>query len=119
MSKTKRTVLITGCSDGGSGAALAEAFHNAGLHVYATARNLKKMEHLASLGIELLELDVLSESSISACAGKVDSLDILVNNAGGQYVMPLADISISKAKSLFDLNVWSCTLDSSDVLHMT
>ena len=82
MVVSKRSVLITGSSDGGTGAALAKAFHNAGYKVYATARSVKKTEKLAALGIETLELDVLSESSISACVGKLDSLDILVNNAG-------------------------------------
>ena len=107
MSSPKRTVLITGCSDGGLGAALAIAFHEAGLHVYATARNSSKMEHLAALGIETLTLDVQSESSIAACVSKLSSLDILVNNAGAQYLMPVVDVSISEAKKTFDLNVWS------------
>ena len=53
MANSKRTVLITGCSEGGMGAALAVAFHKAGLHVYATARELSKMAGLASLGIEM------------------------------------------------------------------
>jgi NAD(P)-dependent dehydrogenase (short-subunit alcohol dehydrogenase family) len=39
------------------------------------------MGRLASLGVETLELDVLSESSLSACVDKLESLDILVNNA--------------------------------------
>jgi hypothetical protein len=39
------------------------------------------MGGLASLSIETLELDVLSEFSISECVAKLDSLDILVNNA--------------------------------------
>lgn len=107
MSDSKRTVLITGCSDGGLGAALAVAFHNAGLHVYATARDVSKMKHLESLGIETLKLDVLSDDSISSCVSKLSHLDILVNNAGAQLVMPLSDLSISAAKNLFDLNVWS------------
>jgi 1-acylglycerone phosphate reductase len=107
MSTSTRTVLITGCSDGGLGAALAVAFHEAGLHVYATARNLSRMKRIAAFGIETLTLDVLSESSIAECVQKVASLDILVNNAGAQYLMPLADVSIPEARQLFDLNVWS------------
>ena len=35
------------------------------------------------------------------------SFDILVKNAGAQLVMPIADVSISEAKKLFDLSVWS------------
>ena len=107
MSNSERSVLITGCSDGGLGAALAVAFHEVGLHVYATARNPSKMTKLASLGIETLTLDVLSDSSIAACVSKLSSLDILVNNAGAQYTMPVSDLSIPEAKKLFDLNVWS------------
>jgi 1-acylglycerone phosphate reductase len=107
MGSSKRTVLITGCSDGGLGAALATAFHEAGLHVYATARNPSKMTQLKSLGIETLTLDVLSDSSITACVSKLSQLDILVNNAGAGYSMPMSDLSISEAKELFDLNVWS------------
>ena len=107
MAISKRTVLITGCSDGGLGAALAIAFHEAGLHVYATARNPSKMTQLKSLGIETLTLDVLSDSSITACVSKLSQLDILVNNAGAGYSMPMSDLSISEAKKLFDLNVWS------------
>jgi len=103
----KRTVLITGCSDGGLGAALAIAFHEAGLHVYATARNPSKMEQLAALGIETMTLDVSSEESIAACVSKLPGLDILVNNAGAVMTMPVADTSILEAKKLFDLNVWS------------
>src|ERR1700748_1171583 len=107
MSSAKRSVLITGCSDGGLGAALAIAFHEAGLHVYATARDPSKMKELSALGIETLTLDVLSDSSIAACVSQLTSLDILVNNAGAGYSMPVSDISITEAKKLFDLNVWS------------
>ena len=106
-SNSKRTVLITGCSDGGLGAALAIAFHEAGLHVYATARNPSKMTHVESLGIETLTLDVQSDVSIAACVSELTDLDILVNNAGGMYNMPFFDLSIAEAKKIFDLNLWS------------
>lgn len=107
MSSSKRTVLITGCSDGGLGAALAVAFHNTGLHVYATARDTSKMKSLESLGIDTIQLDVQSESSITACVSQLSKLDMLVNNAGSNYVMPVADVSIPEAKKIFDLNLWS------------
>ncbi|KAF3763164.1 NAD(P)-binding protein [Cryphonectria parasitica EP155] len=107
MADTKRKVLITGCSDGSLGAGLAVAFHKAGLHVYATARNPAKMTNLAALGIETLQLDPTSASSIATCLGKIPALDILVNNAGGMYKMSIADMNIADAKACFDLNVWS------------
>ncbi|KAK3701342.1 hypothetical protein LTR37_015564 [Vermiconidia calcicola] len=106
MANSKRTVLITGCSEGGMGAALAREFHNAGLHVYATARDVSKMKSLEALGIETLPLDIQSDPSIEACAKQISRLDILINNAGGQMTMPIADLSILEAKKLFDLNVW-------------
>ncbi|KAI2630907.1 NAD(P)-binding protein [Hypoxylon sp. NC1633] len=107
MSEAKRSVLITGCSNGGAGAALAIALHKAGLHVYATARNPDKMAHLSSLGIETLTLDVQSESSIAACVSQLSSLDMLVNNAGGVLSMPIVDVNITEAKLHFDLNLWA------------
>ena len=102
-----RTVLITGCSDGGLGASLAIALHKAGLKVYATGRNLSKLEEVRAHGIQTFAVDVLSQESISVAAQRIQTLDILINNAGGLYSMPVSDMSISKAKELFDLNVWS------------
>ncbi|KAI0854605.1 NAD(P)-binding protein [Xylaria cubensis] len=104
----KRKVLITGCSDGGMGAALALAFQKAGFHVYATARDPAKMTQLkAKEGIETLTLDTLSQKSIAECVEKVTGpLDILVNNAGRTFLMPVVDVDITEAKKVFDLNVW-------------
>jgi 1-acylglycerone phosphate reductase len=77
MSSAKKTVLITGCSDGSLGAGLAIAFHNAGLKVYATARNPAKMKGLEAMGIEILTLDVLDDASIAKIASEITQLDIL------------------------------------------
>lgn len=65
------------------------------------------MKSLRGLGIDLLQLDVLSEESIAACVKQVPTLDILVNNAGTTYVMPIVDLNIAEARRLYDLNVWS------------
>jgi len=111
-SSSNKTVLITGCSNGGLGDALAQAFHQRGLRVIATARNPAKIAHFKALGIETLPLDVLSAESIEACVASVadmtgGSLDILVNNSGAGYGMPLADADINEAKKCYDLNVWA------------
>ena len=109
----KKVVLITGCSDGGLGSALAIAFHQTGQYrVIATARTLSKLKETRALGIEDLELDVLSQSSISACAQSLSALtsgrlDILVNNAGAGYNMPVLDIDLDEARKVFELNVFS------------
>jgi 1-acylglycerone phosphate reductase len=106
MTVPKRTALITGCSDGGMGAELAKVLHHRGLHVYATARDTSKMASLSALGIETLSLDIQSQASIEACAKRIPSLDILVNNAGALMTMPVSDISIPRAKEIFDVMVW-------------
>ncbi|KAH0437658.1 hypothetical protein CcaCcLH18_03778 [Colletotrichum camelliae] len=107
-------ILITGCTPGGTGAALAIAFHNAGHHVYATARDPSKMMPLEKLGIETVALDITSQSSIALAVSSIASslpkgkgLDMLVNNAAGSYTMPIADASLDVAKEMFNVNVWS------------
>lgn len=109
MAAAKKTILITGCSDGGMGASLAVAFNDAGFHVYATARDTSKMGNLssASASIQTLPLDILSAHSIAACVAKIPRLDILLNNAGASHSMPLSDLDLDEAKKIFDINVWA------------
>jgi len=88
QSSPKKTVLITGCSQGGLGDAFARAFHKQGLHVFATARNLAKVQHLKDLGIDILELEVTDVESCKRAAAVVEKanegrgFDYLVNNSG-------------------------------------
>jgi 1-acylglycerone phosphate reductase len=84
----QKSVLITGCSAGGIGDALAQSFHRRGLRVFATARNLSKVQHLKDMGLELVELDVTDTRSRESAVEHVKAstggtLDILINNAGG------------------------------------
>src|SRR6186713_2747804 len=114
MGSKKLSILITGCSPGGMGAALAIVFHKAGHHVFATARNPSKLSTLAEMGIDTVALDVTVESSISSAVsyvsstlGKDQGLDMLINNAAAGYSMPIADLSIAAAREMYDVNVWS------------
>lgn len=89
---TSKSVLITGCSQGGIGDALAREFHAKGLRVFATVRNLAKIQHLKELGLEILQLDVTDDHSITQAVESVKAqtggtLDILVNNSGGGMYM--------------------------------
>lgn len=107
-----RTVLITGCSEGGIGSALAVAFQKCNLRVFATARNPSKMAHLLTLpNITLLPLEPTSAASVRAAVEQVQketggTLDYLVNNAGQTIIMPTLDIDIDSAKNMYDINVW-------------
>jgi 1-acylglycerone phosphate reductase len=106
-----KSVLITGCSVGGIGYALAKTLQKHGLIVFATARNTAKMSGLKSLeGVHLLSLDVTNPASIAAAVKEVEAktgkLDYLFNNSGQSYIIPMVDADIEEAKKLFDVNVW-------------
>lgn len=114
MSSTTKYCLITGCSQGGVGTALAESFSHNGYHVFATARTTSKIP--ASLhdspNVMILALDVTDHSSIVAVEKVVGkqtngSLDVLVNNAGAGMTLPMLDSTIPEARKLFDLNFFA------------
>ncbi|KAK7741061.1 hypothetical protein SLS53_005126 [Cytospora paraplurivora] len=107
-----KAVLVTGCSEGGIGAALALAVAKRGHHVFATARNTSKIpEELSALSsVTVLQLDITSASSIAEAAKAVASsgrgLNALINNAGAGYATPILDLDVEKAQQLYDTNVW-------------
>ncbi|KAJ8122118.1 hypothetical protein O1611_g9927 [Lasiodiplodia mahajangana] len=109
----KKSVLITGCSDGGIGSELAKQFAAKGYQVFATVRTPSKAASLESVsGVEVLQLEVTSKESIAACAAEVDrrtggTLDVLINNAGADFVFPFLDVDIEEVKKLYDVNVFS------------
>ncbi|KAJ5669063.1 hypothetical protein N7462_010133 [Penicillium macrosclerotiorum] len=114
MTITLKTCLITGCSSGGVGAALAEAFIDKGYHVFATARTPSKVPQTLhdAPNVTVLALDVTSSESIAAVAEEVrgdtgDRLDVLINNAGVGLEMPSLDTPISKAREVFDINFFA------------
>jgi len=82
-----KIVLITGCSEGGIGDKLAQVFHRRGHKVFATARNLTKVEHLRAMGMATIQLDVVNPKSVKEAVAQVTKitggkLDILINNSG-------------------------------------
>ena len=114
MPSSRKSVLITGCSAGGIGAGLAEAFQKKGYHVFATLRNPAKAPPNLSKApnVTILILDVLSAESIAAAVDSVtkDSggrLDVLVNNSGQNLIVPALDVSIEDGRKLFDLNFFA------------
>jgi 1-acylglycerone phosphate reductase len=108
---TTKSVLITGCSAGGIGPALAFAFQKRGYHVFATARNTGKIPaELKNLpNVETITLDVTSAPSIAAAVEAATDrtggrIDVIVNNGGGGYTTPLLDVDVAKAKALYEVN---------------
>ncbi|KAI8476034.1 MAG: hypothetical protein J3K34DRAFT_5015 [Monoraphidium minutum] len=106
--RERPVVLITGCSAGGIGHALAREFASRGCAVFATARRAAAMAGLAEAGCALLELDVTDTASIF---GAVEStmqaagrIDILVNNAGLGGRGPVVDYDLAVARRVMDTN---------------
>ena len=109
---SKRTALITGCSEGGIGYSLAKEFAAHDFHVFATARRLSSMEGLSSnSNITLLSLDVTSLDSILAVHSRITSetdgkLDILYHNAGYRSLGMGIETSTDEAFKTFNTNLF-------------
>jgi NAD(P)-dependent dehydrogenase (short-subunit alcohol dehydrogenase family) len=107
-------ILVTGCSAGGIGAALALNFASRGYHVFATVRNKNKLppELAFRFNVTALELDVTNKDSIANAVRTVNTitedegLDVLVNNAAVSYALPILDADLEEARRVFDTNLW-------------
>ncbi|KAK6822723.1 hypothetical protein PG987_014268 [Apiospora arundinis] len=96
MTSPRKSVLITGCSVGGIGSALAETFQERGYHVFATLRTPSKisprLSAAAAENVTILQLDVTSPDSIAAAVASV---------------LAALDTPLDEARALFDLNFWA------------
>jgi 1-acylglycerone phosphate reductase len=90
---SRKSVLITGCSEGGIGHNLALEWKSRGYRVFATARTLRSMTTLEQEGIECFEMDVTDLDTVKSVKDQVTqktggTLDIIVNNAGqGKWIL--------------------------------
>lgn len=111
----KKTVLITGCSTGSIGWALAKVFLEHDFHVFAGVRSRSKARDLAELSnVDLVELDVTVSQTILQCKEMVaehtgENLDVLVSTSiPGAYFevtrhcLPLLNLPLFNLP-LFDL----------------
>ncbi|RAH43705.1 SDR family oxidoreductase [Aspergillus brunneoviolaceus CBS 621.78] len=113
-----KTILITGCSAQGIGAALAQQLAQEGHVLFATARTPSKIpaELREQANVHVLALDVTDAASIAAAvhsvtehtstSGNHRGLDVLINNAGTGYTMPLAEADLARARAVYEANVW-------------
>jgi len=108
-----RTVLITGASTG-FGRVTAETLARAGYTVFASMRNAEAQnrDHAQALrkqGIEVVELDVSSDTSVDqavkAVLAHVRRIDVLVNNAGIASAGVTEAFTPDQAKMVFNTNV--------------
>jgi short-subunit dehydrogenase len=100
-----RTALVTGASSG-IGRAAAAALAARGYRVLGTSRSPESVpaEHRTE-GVEYLALDLASEESIDALAGRLAGVDVLVNNAGESQSGPFEELPAEALRRLFQVNV--------------
>lgn len=110
MRTDRKSILITGCSTG-IGLYVAQGLQQRGYRVFATARKPEDVEHLASLGLESLVLDLDDSESINQAVNTVlertrGKLDALFNN--GAYGLPGAveDLSREALRAQFETNLF-------------
>jgi short-subunit dehydrogenase len=100
-------VLITGCSSG-IGHAAAVSLHQAGLRVYATARQVDSLADLARRGIVTLPLDVTDEKSMTDAVAAVEAdagaVGTLINNAGYGLYGPVEQVPMAEIRRQFETN---------------
>ena len=111
--KSKRTVLVTGCSSG-IGLATCHVLSRNNFMTYGTVRNLSKATKIQdlinreNLPLKILHLDVNDNQSIKLAVKRITSdtgrLDILINNAGYGMFGPIEEITTQEIKKQFETN---------------
>ncbi|KAJ7091880.1 hypothetical protein B0H15DRAFT_905954 [Mycena belliarum] len=100
--------FITGCSNGGIGAALCTSFLAKGYIVYATARSIEAMSALVHENLRKLVVDVTDDSSVAKAIDEVyadtDGIDVLVSNAGFAHIGPLLDTPFEEGMRVVQTN---------------
>jgi NAD(P)-dependent dehydrogenase (short-subunit alcohol dehydrogenase family) len=105
---SKKTVIVTGASQG-IGAAAVQAFLDRGYNVVATSRNVSKAGFAPSPNLALVDGDIGQE----ATAGKVaktaiatfGSIDHVVNNAGIFSVKPFTEYTAEEFRGFVSTNL--------------
>ena len=109
----EKVAIVTGSSSG-IGYETSLALARDGFYTFATVRDAKKAEKILqvakkeNLNIEIIELNVDDEKSISAAIEKIISkkqrIDVLVNNAGWGLFGSVEDVSMKDFRAQFETN---------------
>ena len=101
----EKVALVTGASSG-FGQLTAGLLAAGGFRVFGTSRRPQPDGD----GVEMLELDVTSPSSVETCVRTVltrsGTIDVLVNNAGQTHASLIEETPIDVAMRIFDSNFW-------------
>lgn len=110
-----KKILITGSSSG-FGLKASKYLAKKGHYVYASMRNitgknaavaneLQKFATSHHVNIEVLELDVTNDESVTKAVANINDLDVLINNAGSGYGGPVEAFGGHEVLSQLDLNI--------------
>jgi NAD(P)-dependent dehydrogenase (short-subunit alcohol dehydrogenase family) len=108
----KKSALITGCSTGGVGHALAQQLAGKGYRVLATVRNPAKAGDLQDQAkkngwdLQILQLDVRDDKSVSSAIADAGEVDVLVNNAAFEVWGPLEEMTVDDFRDQYETNVF-------------
>jgi len=128
MTENKRTVLITGGTDG-LGRAAALLLARRGYFVFAAGRSAEKRAELDRLareeqiGIHTLEMDVCDDLSVQVAVEftleKGGGIDVLINNAGVGYMAVVEELRLDDLRRQFETNLFGVLRVTQAVLpHM-
>ena len=82
MALSDKVVLVTGANRG-IGAAIVQEMLKAGVaKIYATARDPNTLPSFGDQRVVPLQMDITSDTSVTAAAAAAKDVDVLVNNAG-------------------------------------
>ncbi|HEX7158940.1 MAG TPA: SDR family oxidoreductase [Edaphobacter sp.] len=105
---TKKTVIVTGASQG-IGAAVVQAFLDRGYNVVATSRSVSKTGLAPLPNLAIVDGDIGQEATaekvIQTAISKFGSIDHVVNNAGIFSAKPFTDYTADEFRRLVSTNL--------------
>ena len=120
-----KTWFITGCSEGGIGAGIAEAVLKRGYRAVVTARNIEKVSNIVKNYPDtalVLQLDVTNKESIkdaiNTAVDKFGTIDVLVNNAGYAYRSSIEEAEEEGLNLMYQTNLFGPVCLIQEVLPM-